>query len=511
MQKLESALQTGWRWQLTALISGALLPLSFAPTNFWPVAIVCLAVLAYLLNRRNALESMVCGFLFAVGMFAAGVHWLFVPIYQFSATPAIPAGLLVLLFVLTVSSVYFALPFYIWGRYCNRHPLGMLFGLPAIWVLTEWMRTWLFTGFPWLFLGYGHIDTWLAGWAPITGVIGIGFIVTLSASTLAFCWHKRQRKMQMVSAVSVCACCWLGGLALNTFQWTMDYASPVTVGLAQGNIPQEKKWDEDFIQPTLDRYYTLTNALWGNDWIVWPEAAIPMVANTNRDHARLTLLLADLKKQALANNAALISGILYLSPEDNKAYNSIIATGLGAGIYFKQRLVPFGEYAPLEDWLSGLFNFFHVQRSMIAPGPNNQRGLQVGNAMLAPSICYEIVYPDMVARGAEQSNVLITISNDAWFGNSIGPLQHMQMAQMRSLETQRYLIRGTNNGVSALVNDRGQIIAKTERSVMEGIAGEIELRQGLTPFMYWGSEPIVLLALMILLGLGVSRRRKIKS
>ncbi len=498
IRSLLKATQAGWRWQLIALVSGLLLPLSFAPVSFWPIAILCLTSLAFILQEKTAKQCMTIGFIFAIGMFGSGVHWLFVPIYQFSSTPAILAALLVLLFVVACATAFFALPFYIYGRWCSQHRLGLWLGLPAAWVITEWLRTWLFTGFPWLFLGYGHIDSWLAGWAPITGVLGLSFIIAFTASTILFVWQQKQNKLLASGGLFLCALFWVSGWAFTHVQWTRDFEKPVSVGLAQGNIPQELKWERSFLQPTLDRYQTLNNQLIHNDWVVWPEAAIPLIANTQRDHQRLTPLLADLKQQAVENNSALITGILYLAPETGKAYNSIIATGLGSGIYFKQRLVPFGEYAPLEDWLGGLFNFFSIQRSMIALGPADQRGLQIGTAMLAPSICYEIVYPDLVALGAIDSNVLITISNDAWFGSSIGPLQHMQMAQMRALETQRYLIRGTNNGVSALVDDKGAIFAKTERFVIDSTEGEVELRQGATPFMVMGSEPIVFLCLVIL-------------
>jgi apolipoprotein N-acyltransferase len=170
---------------------------------------------------------------------------------------------------------------------------------------------------------------------------------------------------------------------------------------------------------------------------------------------------------------------------------------MGAGIYHKQRLVPFGDYVPLREWFGPVLSVFNLPMSVLEPGPGNQRGLQVAEALIAPSICYEIAYPDTVARGAAEANVLITISNDAWFGASIGPLQHMQIAQMRALETGRYLIRATNNGVSALVDSKGEIISKTDQFVQATLEGKVELRQGLTPFMRWGSEPVVFLTLVL--------------
>ena len=439
-------------------------------------------------------------------MFASGVHWIFVPIDQFSSTPTVLGVLIVFGFVALVAGVYFILPFLILGRFCAPHPLGLLLGLPAMWVVTEWLRTWLFTGFPWLFLGYGHLHTWLSGWAPITGVLGIGFILCFTASSLIYAWKQRRNIVHAVSPLVATLLLWGIGFFAQSLQWTQPFGETVKVGIAQGNISPDKKWQPSYLQPTLDRYKTLSDELWDNDWVIWPEAAIPLIANSQQDYARLQPLLEELKYKAIANNAALITGILVLSPE-RKIHNSIMATGLGSGLYFKQRLVPVGEYAPLEDYLSGVFNFFKIPRSMIAPGPSHQAGLQIGATLLAPTICYEIVYPDLVAETARSANVLITISNDAWFGHSIGPNQHMQMAQMRALETRRYLIRGTNNGISALVDDRGNILVKSKSYVMDAIEGEIDLRQGLTPFMQFGSWPIVAMSLVILLMLGILARR----
>ena len=508
LSKAATAVKAGWHWQLAALIAGAVTTFSLAPFNIWPLAIVSLAVLAFILQGKNTAQMVAACYLFAYGMFISGIHWLVVPLSQYSPIPLPVAIIIVMVGTAGGVAIFFLLPSYLFARWCAKHPLCIWLGLPALWVVTEWLRTWLFTGFPWLFLGYGHLNTWLAGWAPVTGVFGLSFIISISASTIVFCWFNRQKKLLAGGAASLCIALWIGGFLLKQINWTENYAEPVNVGLAQANIPQLRKWDEDFRQPTLDRFYALTNELWDNDWIIWPEAAIPLYLNYWEHADLLNPLIDDLRKQAIKNNAAFISGILTIS--DGKAYNSLFATGLGAGIYYKRRLVPFGEYVPLQQYLGGLLSLFKIQGSQISMGPDNQRGLQIGNAMLSPAICYEIVYPDLVGKSAIDSNILITVSNDAWFGKSIAPYQHMQMARMRALETGRYLIRGTNDGVSALVDDRGNIIVKTERHVMAAIEGEVELRQGSTPFMLWGSEPIVFLCLLTLGILGFLQHKKLR-
>lgn len=489
-----------------SLAAGALVPLSFAPYNIWPAAIFGVAILAAILQRQNTKQCFLLASAFGFGMFGFGISWVFISINVYGNLGGILAIIATLLFIWLVASA-FAFPFLFYGRFLNKNSWGLLLGFPAIWVLSEWLRIWLFTGFPWLFLGYGHLHTPLSGWAPITGVLGLSFFASLSASLLVYCWIDRQHYKRLSLVALSVAGIWCAGFYLQSMQWTENYRQPVTVGLAQGNIPQEKKWEPSFRQETLSRYYGMTQELWGHDWIIWPEAAIPLLYNDPVAKP----IIETLKIEAAKNDAGLITGILYDSPrmsafsEDLIVFNSIVGLGAASGSYYKQRLVPFGEYRPLEKWTGNLFDFFNMPES-ITKGSSIQRGIQIKEAMLAPSICYEIVYPDLVARGAKNAHALITISNDAWFGSSIGPLQHMEIAQMRALETQRYLIRSTNNGVSAIVDDRGNILKKTEQFVMQTLSGKIELRQGLTPFMRFGSEPILFLCWLIV-GLITWRRK----
>ena len=193
-------------------------------------------------------------------------------------------------------------------------------------------------------------------------------------------------------------------------------------------------------------------------------------------------------------------------------YNSVTALGQGSGVYHKQHLVPFGEYVPLEDLLRGLIAFFDLPMSAFSSGPADQPPLRAGPYRVAPSVCYEVVYPELVARSARNSDLLLTISNDSWFGNSIGPLQHLQMAQMRALENGRYMIRGTNNGVSAIIDQRGQIVARSEQYVEETLRGEVEVMLGNTPFGSFGVTPVIAgcgitLLLMNLMYLGFWREK----
>lgn len=505
MPTLSALRKLQWRVLLIALLAGALLPLSFAPFDWWPVGLLSTICLALLLYRSSARQAFWRSWVFALGMYGTGVSWVFVSIHDFGNASPPFAVLLTFLLVLVLATL-FAVPFILLGRYWSRSPATLLLALPALWVLGEWLRSWLFTGFPWLYLGYGHLATWLSGWAPVAGVMGISFILVFTAAAISFVWLERRSGVLSLAPLLLAGVLWGAGCFLQDVRWTTPHLEPIRVGLVQGNVPQERKWDPGFLYPTLERYYVMSETLWADhDWVVWPEAAVPLLYHQAQP------FLEQVKKRALENEAALITGILYDSREEYAYYNSMVALGLGAGIYHKQRLVPFGDYVPLRDWFGPVLSLFDLPMSILQPGPATQQGLQVGSALAAPSICYEIAYPDVVARGAMNAMILITVSNDAWFGASLGPLQHMQIAQMRALETGRYLIRATNNGVSALVNDKGEILARSEQFVQQTLSGEVELRQGATPFMRWGSEPLLFICLLALGGAGLLRWRSAQA
>lgn len=491
-----------WASWPICLVAGGLIPLSFAPFDLWPLGLLGLVLFALLLYRRNGRSAWWRSYLFGLGLYGVGVSWVYVSIHTYGNAPAPLAATMTALFVLFMALV-FSLPFWLYGRWFSHHRWGLVLAFPALWLLGEWLRGWLLTGFPWLYLGYAHLDTWLLGWAPILGVMGISLMVALSAAMAAhwLCQPQEQRSRTTLVVTACIALLWPAGLVLKPIQWTQPDGDNLRVGMIQPNIPQELKWDPEFFLPTLDRLRGLSDDLWDNDWLIWPEAAVPRV------YHRVLPFLNEMNERAYDTDTGLISGIIYDDPDDRNYYNSIVGLGNAQGMYHKRRLVPFGEYVPLEQQLRGLIDFFDMPTSIISQGPDNQAGLQVGSTELAAAICYEIVYPDLVARSARDSQVLLTISNDGWFADSIGPLQHMQKARMRSVETGRYMIRSTNNGISAIVNPQGQIIAQAEQFAQTTLEGEVQPRSGMTPFMRWGSHPLAVLSVLILVVLRVSPRR----
>lgn len=477
---------------LLAPLAGALVTLSLAPFGLWPAGIVSCFIYAYLLCTCSEGQAVWRGWLFGLGMFGSGVSWVYVSIHVHGYASVPLAAFLTALFC-TGLALFHALFAWCYVRFVRLLPGGMLVGFPVLWVIFEWLRGWLLTGFPWLYLGYAHIDTWIAGWAPVVGVYGLSFICALTGSCLFLAWRSRQPVACMTYGVIIVTL-WAGGGVLKPIQWVAKASEqPLSVALYQPNVPQEHKWDPDWYRPILQQLDQATEALYGHDIVVWPEAAVPDYYQRAQD------FLGPIAERAAAADTTLITGIPFRDAGAGVYHNSVIALGYGQGSYFKRRLVPFGEYVPLEKWLRGLIAFFDLPMSSFSPGPAEQQPLRAGAYRVAPFICYEIVYADQVARGARDADLMLTISNDSWFGRSIGPLQHLQIAQMRALENGRYLLRGTNNGVSAIIDHRGRIVARSEQFVPASLQGQVEVMLGNTPFGSFGSGPVIIGSATVLL------------
>ena len=390
---------------ILAPLAGTLLTLSLAPFDIWPAGIASLALLAYLLCACDSRAALWRGWLYGLGLFGSGASWVWVSIHVYGAANIPLATALTILFCAGLALLH-SLFAWCYVRWVRPLPGGMLLGFAVLWVLFEWMRSWLLTGFPWLYAGYAHLDTWIAGWAPILGVYGLSLISALTASCLFLAWRSRQF-VAMTTYAGIVATMWLGGAILKPIEWVATASEePLSVALYQPNIPQERKWDRAFYPEILARYEAVMPSLYGHDIILWPEAAIPNYYDRAQD------FLVPLAAQAAAVDSTLITGIP-VRQAPGRIHNSIVALGQGSGMYHKQHLVPFGEYVPLEAWLRGLIAFFDLPMSSFSPGEPDQRPLRAGNFRVAPFICYEIVYPDLVTAGARNTDLLLTISNDS--------------------------------------------------------------------------------------------------
>ncbi|MCA0894324.1 apolipoprotein N-acyltransferase [Microbulbifer agarilyticus] len=497
---------------VAAAIAGGLMTLSFAPYNLWWCGLLSLGLFAWLLapgpkapklSGKNTFWLALC---YGVGLFATGGSWVYVSITDFGNSSPLLGVILTGAFV-GILAVLLALPFVLISRF-RSNPTSFALAFATLWFFSEWLRTWMFTGFPWLFAGYGHIHTWLAGWAPIVSVYGIGLLLAFTAAVMALFARRTFESWKSPSAIALAAVAllaWPLGLLLNNIQWTEASDDTRTIGLVQANIPQEKKWLPEFRGETIRRYQSATQDLHsqGVDVIIWPEAALPLL------YHQAPNLIEALQDNALNTQKDLITGILYDTERDHRRviHNSAAVFGSEQQLYHKRHLVPFGEYVPLEDWIRGTIEFFNLPTSFIRPGPEGQQPLTAGGLSWAPLICYEIVYPQLVAESSGDAQVLLTLSNDAWFGDSIGPLQHMQMAQMRALETRRYLVRGTNTGVTAIVSPDGVITEQLPQFEQATLVGQVQARSGLTPFMVIGIWGLVALATLMLLAAVILQKR----
>ncbi len=490
----------GRRGDLLCPVAGLMVTLSLAPFGFWPAGIAAVFLLRALLEGQARRTILWRSWLFGVGLFGSGTSWVYVSIQEHGHASVALASFLIILFTLGLA-LFNLLAGWLYSLSNQRAPEWNWLALPASWVLGEWLKSWLLTGFPWLFLGYAHLSTPLAGWAPLTGVLGISFVVALTGSALyQLCISARRRQLAMVCLL---AALWMGGAGLRRIDWVAPVGEPVQVAMIQPDIRQAMKWRPEAYKQIIDTYLRQTAQLWGTDLIIWPEAAIP------RLYHNAGTLLEQLDRRAASSGSTLITGIPYRAAASGESspglYNSVVALGKGSGMYFKQRLVPFGEYVPLERWLRGMIAFFDLPMSSFSWGRPNQEPLQAGAVTLAPFICYEVVYPAMVASDSRRADIILTVSNDSWFGRSIGPHQHFEIARMRALENGRYLIRGTNNGISGLVDYRGKVLQTAPQFTATVLRGAVVPMQGITPYGRWGNLPVVALALVLIL-LGASRR-----
>jgi len=488
-----------------ALGAGALLPLSLAPLNLWPLGLASAAGLLLLLQGSRPGRAAWLGWCYGFGQFGLGASWIFISIYQHSATAILPAALLTLLFCAGMALLFTTLPWALWSALPGSRTLKALAAFPALWVLGEWLRTWVLGGFPWLLLGYGHLETPLANWAPVGSVLAAGGATALSAGALV-CLLRGPARARMGAALALLLA-WGGGGILGQLSWTQAEGEPLRVGLVQANIPLSTKWQPPQWRQTMAQYWRLSIPLWQeHDVVVWPETALPAWPG------EVAIFLTRVAGIAQAKGITFVTGIAEKSSgaAGSGFYNSVLAAGQGAGQYRKRHLVPFGEYVPLEKWLRGALPFFDLPMSSFSRGTSAQPLLQVQGAPTAAFICYEIAFPAMVAAALPEAGLLLTVSEDAWFGRSLAPHQHLQIARMRALETGRDLVRATNSGLSALVDYRGQIIVQGRLFREETLSGKVRIRSGSTPFARTGTGPVLALCLALLLLCSLMPRRRMQ-
>ena len=474
---------------LISLLAGAVSVLAFAPFGWWPLmlpSLACFFVLLYRADDRR--QSVLLGYCYGLGLFGAGVYWIYYSLHLFGAAIAPLAAVGTFLFVAALA-IYPALFALILTRFARKPVLWFLLSAPSVWLLVEWFRSWFLTGFPWLSIGYTTIHTPLAGFAPIGGVYLNSLLLAMLCGAMGLLLVDRSRG-SLLSAGTVAVSILLGGTALKQISWSAPATKPVSVTMVQGNIAQELKFQPNLIEDSLRIYAEMSRT--GSELVIWPESAIPTFFSD------VSLWEEEFARRMAENGSVVLSGGFYANADFSEFYNAIkLLGGSEDQLYAKKHLVPFGEFLPFRGLLSVLEGFIEIPMSDLSPRDWAARPMEIGGVKYSLSICYEDAFGAEMLEQAADANVLINISNDGWFGDSTAPHQHQEIAAMRSLEFQRPMLRATNTGISSVISHNGIVLHSSEQFVADHLDIEVVPRSGATLFSRVGNYLVLLIACVL--------------
>ena len=487
--------------QLLSFGVGCLTTLAFAPFGWSLLLPILLVPLLYVCLTRSPRDSAKHAFWFGFGLFLSGTYWIYISVVIFGNAPVWIALMLMFGLVL-IMSAYLAITGWLISRMSRGEPWLLLAGAPAAFVLIEWLRGWLFSGFPWMALGYSQIDSPLAGWAPVLGVYGVSAMLVISTMAILVALLTRGRQQQVAIAVVVLP--WLLGGILKTVEWTEAAGPEVPTTLIQGGVSQDRKWLPEQRVPTMRFYRQATQNATDSSIVVWPEVAIPSVTD------RVEPYIESLEQISRHNAQTILFGILERETDrgESRIYNSVVLVdGDRRQVYRKRHLVPFGEYFPVPDRVREWMRMMNLPFSDLSPGADVQPLLKTADGVeMAVAICYEDAYSAEQLYALPDAGLLINVSNDAWFGESIAPHQHLQIARMRSLEVGRHTIRATNTGISAYIGPDGKILESGPQFEPVILNMAIEPRRGSTPFVRAGNWPVILICAFVVGGFWLRSR-----
>ncbi len=473
------------------MLLGALAVIGYAPFYFYPASILALAGLFRLWHTAETRkQGFSLGYSFGLGLFGAGVSWIYISLHVFGEMPMVPAALATATFCAFLA-LFPAAAGWVSAHFREHRLLVM----PFAWVLLEWVLNWIFTGFPWMTLGNSQVPSSpLAGFAPIFGVFGVSLVAAIAAALFAAWFSGHSRRPILMTLIAL----WASGSLLKQIEWSTPAGKPISVSLLQGNIAQDLKWQSEEIQRTLTTYLDLARRH-PAQLVVLPETALPMLLD--EVPAGYRTALAD------AGGGDVLAGLV--EHQDGRYYNSMASFGGGLlRTYRKDHLVPFGEFIPLKGVLSWIYqDLLHIPLTDLSSGGTQQRPLDLAGQKVALNICYEDVFGEEIIRQLPEATLLVNASNDAWYGTSLAAHQHLQMSQTRALETGRMMLRATNTGATAIIDPHGVVIAEAPHFTTTALTGEAQGYTGATPYVRWGNWPVISL---IFLALGVLWLRKKK-
>jgi apolipoprotein N-acyltransferase len=511
-------------------LAGFLLVFSYAPFSLWWLTLLLPTIPLYKINKASPKLAAKYMLAFSLGWFSSGISWVHVSIDQYGGLPLVASVLLMLCLCLYLA-LYPTLSAYLTARLSKGKELN-LWLLPPIWLLCEYLRSVVLTGFPWLSLGYSQIDSPLSAFAPLIGEVGITAILLLINISLVKLFisyqlnkasnpdnakvnstdqHKRKLRNSIlwIKPISLLVIITTSTIILSTISWVALTGKTTSVALVQGNIAQSIKWNPEQEWPTMLKYLDLTRSNYDADIIVWPESAIPTMEPGAQD------FLATVNSSALLNNSAVITGLLNYNFESKKYFNGIVVLGKKneadeqgyyynhSNRYYKHHLLPIGEFVPFEDFLRPIAPLFNLAMSSFTPGSYVQPNLTAKNISILPLNCFEVAFPHQLSANlTSETDMILTVSNDAWFGESHGPHQHFEIARMRSLEFGRPLVRSTNNGITGTVDHLGNITATIPQFEEAVLKTDVALVKGTTPY---SRAPQLILWLMIIIGVIIAK------
>lgn len=483
---------------LIAISLGAFAVLGYAPFYFYPATLLGLAGLFWLIESSpSPKHSAWLGLSFGAGLFGVGISWLYISLHDFGEMPMLLAALA----TAAVCGFVALFPAAVAWLGARHFPAQKLMALPLLWALLEWVRSWIFTGFPWLTVGYSQVPySPLAGLAPVVGVYGVSLATAACAALIAaaFCKKISTKKMGLWLLVF-----WLSGSALKHVEWSAPQGKPLSFSLLQGNISQSLKWQKDELPHTLQTYLDMVLAS-HTQLIVIPEMALPQLAENLPEN-----YLNTLAQHAAAQSGNVLVGIPQSTRKDGETvyFNAVISMGEAPNqSYQKSHLVPFGEFIPFKSLIGWIYNdILHIPLADLERGTTSPQPMNLSGQKVALNICYEDVFGEEIIRQLPAATLLVNVSNDAWYGESLAAEQHLQMSQTRALETARAVLRSTNTGVTAVIGRDGRVLAALPQFTQAALEGQVQGYQGATPYVRWGNWVLISL---ILIGLGVLRRCK---
>ena len=490
-----------WTSRGILFVLGCLMTTAFAPFGLSLLLPILLLPLLYVYLTVSPRDAGWLSFCFGFGLFLSGTYWIYISVVIFGEAPPWIAVILMLGLVLIMSAYSFAAGWLI-SRFAHGEPWLLLLVAPATWVFLEWLRGWVLTGFPWLAVGYSQADSLLAGWAPVIGVYGVSFMAMLATTAIlvAIMADGRQRGIALAIVVLPLLC---GGI-LKAIDWTEPRGNAVTSTIVQAGVSQAEKWLPERLRPTLEFYRDATARAADSELVVWPEVAIPAV--DDRVESYLQALQADTRNTA----RSIVFGILERveSRGEAKIYNSVmLVSGDRRQSYRKRHLVPFGEYFPVPPRVREWMRMMSLPHNDLAAGDDVQPLLDAANGeKLAVAICYEDAYGAEQLYALPDASILVNVSNDAWFGDSIAPHQHREIARMRSLEVGRAAIRATNTGISAFISHTGKVLETGPQFEAVTMTMDVQPRQGSTPYARTGNLPVIGFCFLVMAGFWLRSR-----